>query len=75
MAFAVASNAFTQSKTLYVGMNGGNFEKTFTQAVFPDFEKANDVKVVVVTAFEIGEEVATEIEPLATNWMTDSRQG
>lgn len=40
--------ASAQTKTLYIGMNGGNFEKTFTQAVFPDFEKANDVKVVVV---------------------------
>ncbi|WP_099514861.1 extracellular solute-binding protein [Microvirga ossetica] len=29
-------------------MNGGNFEKTYTQNVFPDFEKANGVKVVVV---------------------------
>ena len=48
MALAAAGHAFAQSKTLYVGMNGGNFEKTFTQAVFPDFEKANDVKVVVV---------------------------
>jgi len=48
LALAAAGNAFAQSKTLYVGMNGGNFEKTFTQAVFPDFEKANDVKVVVV---------------------------
>jgi putative spermidine/putrescine transport system substrate-binding protein len=37
-----------ETRTLYVGMNGGNFERTFTQAVFPDFEKANDVKVVVV---------------------------
>jgi putative spermidine/putrescine transport system substrate-binding protein len=45
----VASGAAqAQTKTLYVGMNGGNFEKTFTQHVFPDFEKANDVKVVVV---------------------------
>ncbi|KJV09599.1 spermidine/putrescine ABC transporter substrate-binding protein [Elstera litoralis] len=43
-----AGSAAAQSKTLYVGMNGGNFEKTFTQAVFPDFEKANDVKIVVV---------------------------
>ncbi|KAF0226829.1 MAG: putative spermidine/putrescine transport system substrate-binding [Beijerinckiaceae bacterium] len=40
--------ATAQTKTLYIGMNGGNFEKTFTQAVFPDFEKANNVKVVVV---------------------------
>jgi putative spermidine/putrescine transport system substrate-binding protein len=40
--------AHAETKTLYVGMNGGNFERTFTQAVFPDFEKANDVKVVVV---------------------------
>jgi putative spermidine/putrescine transport system substrate-binding protein len=43
-----ATGALAQSKTLYIGMNGGNMEKGFTQAVFPDFEKANDVKVVVV---------------------------
>ena len=43
-----AGAACAQTKTLYVGMNGGNFEKTFTQYVFPDFEKANNVKVVVV---------------------------
>jgi len=49
LALALASAAAqAETKTLYVGMNGGNFERTFTQAVFPDFEKANDVKVVVV---------------------------
>ncbi len=45
---ALAGAATAQTKTLYIGMNGGNFEKTFTQAVFPEFEKANNVKVVVV---------------------------
>ena len=40
--------ASAETRTLYVGMNGGNFERTYTQAVFPEFEKANDVKVVVV---------------------------
>lgn len=48
LALTAAGSAFAQSKTLYVGMNGGNFERVFTQAVFPDFEKANDVKIVVV---------------------------
>jgi putative spermidine/putrescine transport system substrate-binding protein len=47
-ALAAAGAASAQTKTLYVGMNGGNFEKTFTQSVFPEFEKANNVKVVVV---------------------------
>ncbi|MEN3287846.1 MAG: putative spermidine/putrescine transport system substrate-binding protein [Bradyrhizobium sp.] len=47
LVFATAT-AHAETKTLYVGMNGGNFERTFTQGVFPDFEKANDVKVVVV---------------------------
>jgi putative spermidine/putrescine transport system substrate-binding protein len=37
-----------ETRTLYVGMNGGNYERTYTQAVFPEFEKANDVKIVVV---------------------------
>ncbi len=44
----VAGSAHAETKTLYVGMNGGNLERTFTQAVFPAFEKANDVKIVVV---------------------------
>jgi putative spermidine/putrescine transport system substrate-binding protein len=48
LAVATAGAAQAQTKTLYVGMNGGNFEKTYTQNVFPDFEKANGVKVVVV---------------------------
>lgn len=48
LALAAAGSALAQSKTLYVGMNGGNFERTYTQGVFPDFEKANDVKIVVV---------------------------
>lgn len=48
VALAAAGSAFAQSKTLYIGMNGGNFERTYTQGVFPDFEKANNVKVVVV---------------------------
>jgi putative spermidine/putrescine transport system substrate-binding protein len=48
LALVAGSAAHAQTKTLYVGMNGGNFEKTFTQSVFPEFEKANNVKVVVV---------------------------
>jgi putative spermidine/putrescine transport system substrate-binding protein len=40
--------AFAQSKTIYIGMNGGPMEKAYTSQVLPDFEKANDVKVVVV---------------------------
>lgn len=40
--------ASAQTKTLYIGMNGGAMEKTWTEHVFPAFEKANNVKVVVV---------------------------
>ena len=29
-------------------MNGGTMEKAYTSQVLPDFEKANNVKVVVV---------------------------
>ena len=47
-ALGAAAPAWSQSKTLYVGMNGGPMEKAYTSDVFPDFEKANDVKVVVV---------------------------
>jgi putative spermidine/putrescine transport system substrate-binding protein len=47
-ALLAAGTAFAQSKTLYIGMNGGNFEKTYTQYVFPEFEKQTGAKVVVV---------------------------
>ncbi|HDR9808560.1 TPA: ABC transporter substrate-binding protein [Burkholderia cenocepacia] len=40
--------AFGQTKTIYVGMNGGPMEKAYTSQVLPDFEKANNVKVVIV---------------------------
>ncbi|MFX6225947.1 hypothetical protein ABTF68_20945, partial [Acinetobacter baumannii] len=33
---------------LYVGMNGGSMEKTFTQAVFAPFEQKYNVKIAVV---------------------------
>ena len=48
LALVAGSAAYAQTKTLYVGMNGGNCEKTFTPGVFPEFDKANHVKVVVV---------------------------
>ncbi len=50
MAALTASTtlASAETKTLYIGMNGGNFERAYTEHVLPDFEKANDVKVVVV---------------------------
>ena len=47
-ALAVAGTAVAQTKTLYIGMNGGTMEKAYTQYVFPAFEKLNNVKVVVV---------------------------
>ena len=47
IAAAAAPAAFGQ-KTVYIGMNGGAFEKIYTEHIFPAFEKANNVKVVVV---------------------------
>ncbi len=34
--------------TLYVGMNGGTMQKMYEEYVFPPFEKANDVKIMVI---------------------------
>ncbi|MHA4736143.1 ABC transporter substrate-binding protein [Ensifer adhaerens] len=49
LAFVMQQNcASAETKTLYIGMNGGNFERAYTEHVLPPFEKANDVKVVVV---------------------------
>lgn len=47
-ALLASSAAMAETKTIYIGMNGGDMEKAYTQHVFPDFEKANDAKVVVV---------------------------
>ena len=47
-ASLAAGQVMAQTKTLYIGMNGGVMEKTWTEHVFPAFEKANNVKVVVV---------------------------
>ncbi len=48
-ALALAAGpAAAQTRTLYIGMNGGTMEKTYTEHVFGAFEKANNVKVVVV---------------------------
>jgi putative spermidine/putrescine transport system substrate-binding protein len=44
---AAGGSTFAQTKTLYIGMNGGTMEKAYTE-VFPAFEKANNAKVVVV---------------------------
>lgn len=43
-----SSSAMAQSKTLYIGMNGGTMEKTWVEHVFPAFEKQHNVKIVVV---------------------------
>jgi putative spermidine/putrescine transport system substrate-binding protein len=43
-----AGSPIAQTKTLYIGMNGGVMEKTWNEHVFPAFEKANNVKVVIV---------------------------
>ncbi|MGG1943730.1 ABC transporter substrate-binding protein [Trinickia sp. NRRL B-1857] len=40
--------AWSQSKTIYIGMNGGPMEKAYTSQVLPAFEKANNVQVTVV---------------------------
>ncbi|SFQ18373.1 ABC transporter substrate-binding protein [Variovorax sp. 770b2] len=45
---AAAGMASAQTKTLYIGMNGGTMEKAYTQYVFPAFEKLYGAKVVVV---------------------------
>lgn len=47
-ALAAGGAAGAQTKTLYIGMNGGTMEKAYTQYVFPAFEKLYGAKVVVV---------------------------
>ncbi|MET3914026.1 putative spermidine/putrescine transport system substrate-binding protein [Variovorax sp. OAS795] len=47
-ALAAGGAASAQTKTLYIGMNGGTMEKAYSQYVFPAFEKLYGAKVVVV---------------------------
>ena len=44
-----AGAAHAQDKTLYIGMNGGDMERSYTKYVFPAFERIHGVKVVVVS--------------------------
>ena len=48
VALVCSGAALAQTKTLYIGMNGGTMEKAYTQYVFPAFEKLYGAKVVVV---------------------------
>jgi putative spermidine/putrescine transport system substrate-binding protein len=47
-ALLAAAGATAQDKTLYIGMNGGDMERSYTRYVFPAFEKIHGVRVVVV---------------------------
>ena len=47
-ALAACGMASAQTKTIYIGMNGGTMEKAYSQYVFPAFEKLYGAKVVVV---------------------------
>jgi len=47
-ALLACTLAHAQDKTLYIGMNGGDMERSYTKYVFPAFEKIHGVKVVVV---------------------------
>jgi putative spermidine/putrescine transport system substrate-binding protein len=45
---ALAGGALAQTKTIYIGMNGGDMERSYTKYVFPAFERIHNAKVVVV---------------------------
>jgi putative spermidine/putrescine transport system substrate-binding protein len=47
-AALVSTQVSAQTKTIYIGMNGGQMEKIWSEHIFPAFEKANNAKVVVV---------------------------
>src|SRR6218665_520235 len=48
VASMLAGSAIAQTKTLYIGTNGGAMERTYTQHAFPAFEKQYGVRVVGV---------------------------
>ncbi|MGH8395721.1 MAG: extracellular solute-binding protein, partial [Pseudomonas sp.] len=48
LSLALLSAAAHAAPTLYLGMNGGTMERVYADKVLPAFEKANNVKVVIV---------------------------
>lgn len=48
LAVLLASTQAHAEPTLYLGMNGGTMERLYADKVLPAFEKANNVKVVIV---------------------------
>ena len=48
MAVLLPAVAPAQQKTLYVGMNGGGMAEAYAKHVFPDFERAQGVRIEVV---------------------------
>ncbi len=48
LAAALLSTPAMAETTLYLGMNGGTMERLYADQVLPAFEKANNVKVVIV---------------------------
>jgi putative spermidine/putrescine transport system substrate-binding protein len=48
LAATTAVQAQNKVKTIYIGMNGGVMEQSYTKYVFPAFERIHGVKVVVV---------------------------
>jgi putative spermidine/putrescine transport system substrate-binding protein len=47
-ALVATAPALAQQKTIYIGMNGGDMERSYTKYVFPAFERIHNAKVVVV---------------------------
>lgn len=48
LAALSATAVQAQTKTIYIGMNGGDMERSYTKYVFPAFERIHNAKVVVV---------------------------
>jgi len=48
LSLALLTGTAHAAPTLYLGMNGGTMERVYADKVLPAFEKANNVKVVIV---------------------------
>ena len=48
LTLALLATTAHAAPTLYLGMNGGTMERVYADKVLPAFEKANNVKVVIV---------------------------
>jgi putative spermidine/putrescine transport system substrate-binding protein len=64
LSLALLASTAHAAPTLYLGMNGGTMERVYADKVLPAFEKANNVKVVIVPG--TSSDILAKVRPTKT---------